>query len=130
MPNDPRAGFAGTATQQLGPRPSVLSLAIKEKAALYAAYMPWIKSGGIFVPTNRPYSLGDDIYLLLTLMEDPAKLPIAGKVVWVTPSGAHGNRTQGVGVAFPNDEAGQLARSKIEALLAGTLKSNRSTHTL
>ena len=27
----------------LVPRPSVLSLAIKEKAALYAAYMPFLK---------------------------------------------------------------------------------------
>lgn len=34
-------------------RPSVLSLPIKEKAALYAAYMPYLTNGGIFVPTNR-----------------------------------------------------------------------------
>lgn len=111
------------------PRPSVLSLAIKEKAALYAAYMPWIKSGGIFVPTNKNYSLGDDIYLLLSLMDDPGKLPIAGKVVWVTPPGASNNRTQGVGVAFPEDETGSGARIKIEGILAGALKSNRPTHT-
>ncbi len=111
-------------------RPSVLSLAIKEKAALYAAYMPFLKNGGIFVPTTRNYQLGDDVYLLLTLMDDPSKLPIAGKVAWVTPAGSHGNKTQGIGVSFPADETGIAARQKIEALLAGALKSTRPTHTL
>ncbi|HEU4621659.1 MAG TPA: PilZ domain-containing protein [Burkholderiaceae bacterium] len=113
-----------------GARPSVLSLAIKEKAALYAAYMPFLKNGGIFVPTNKPYGIGDDIYLLLTLMDDPTRLPIAGKVAWVTPPGAHGNKSQGIGVAFPADESGVTARQKIETLLAGALKSSRPTHTL
>lgn len=113
-----------------GPRPSVLSLAIKEKAALYAAYMPFLKTGGIFVPTNKGYKLGDDVYLLLTLMDDPTKLPIAGKVAWITPAGSHGNKTQGIGVSFPADESGVAARQKIEAVLAGALKSTRPTHTL
>ena len=35
-------------------RPGVLSLNIREKAALYAAYMPFLKGGGIFIPTSRP----------------------------------------------------------------------------
>jgi type IV pilus assembly protein PilZ len=127
MPNDAKAGAAN---QTIGARSSVLSLAIKEKAALYAAYMPWIKTGGIFIPTTRPYALGDDIYLLLTLMDDPAKLPISGKVVWITPADSHGSKTQGVGVAFPANEGGQLARTKIEAALGSSLKSKHNTHTL
>jgi hypothetical protein len=41
--------------QSAGARPAVLSLSIKEKAALYAAYMPYLKNGGIFVPiSNKP----------------------------------------------------------------------------
>lgn len=111
-------------------RPSVLSLAIKEKAALYAAYMPFLKNGGIFVPTAKPYNLGDEVYLILSLMDDPAKIPVAGKVVWITPAGAHGNKTQGIGVHFPGDETGAAAKAKIETLLAAALKSSRSTHTL
>lgn len=127
MPHEPPAG---TATQQLGARSSVLAFAIKEKAALYASYMPWITHGGLFVPTNRSYGLGDDVYLLVTLMDDPTKLPIAGKVVWVTPAGAEGNKVQGVGIAFPNDNAGQTLRKKIETLLVKALHSSRPTHTL
>jgi type IV pilus assembly protein PilZ len=119
-----------TDQQPSAARSSVLSLAYKEKSALYAAYMPWLKTGGIFVPTNRTYALGDDVYLLLSLMDPSEKLPISGKVVWITPADAHGNKVQGVGVAFPANESGQLARSRIETLLGSALKSKHNTHTL
>jgi type IV pilus assembly protein PilZ len=111
-------------------RPSVLSLPIKEKAALYAAYMPFINNGGIFVPTNKPYKVGDEIYLILTLMDDPAKYPIAGKVAWVTPAGAGNGKAQGIGVQFSVDESGQRAKLRIEELLGAALRSSRATHTL
>ena len=111
-------------------RPSVLSLNIKEKAALYAAYMPYLKNGGIFVPTGRPYHIGDDVYLLLSLMDDPTKFPVAGKVAWVTPQGAHNNKAQGIGVHFADDEGGRTARQKIEEIIGAALKSSRTTHTL
>mgnify|MGYP000064830889 CR=1 FL=1 len=110
-------------------RPAVLSLAIKEKAALYAAYMPYLKNGGIFVPTNRQYQLGDEVYLILTLMDDPTKIPVAGKVVWVSPPGG-GARQPGIGVHFPADETGVNARKRIEDILGSALKSSRPTHTL
>ena len=112
------------------PRPSVLSLAIKEKAALYAAYMPFLKNGGMFVPTAKPYKIGDEIYLILALMDDPNKYPIAGKVAWITPAGAHNNKAQGIGVHFPEDESGQRARLRIEEILGAALRSSRATHTL
>ncbi|OJW85620.1 PilZ domain-containing protein [Thiobacillus sp. 65-1402] len=111
-------------------RPGVLSLSIKEKSALFAAYMPFIKGGGLFIPTNKSYKMGEEVFMLLTLMEDPAKLPVSGKVVWVTPAGAHGSRTQGVGVQFAANESGKAAQNKIEGLLGGSLKSARPTHTM
>jgi type IV pilus assembly protein PilZ len=111
-------------------RPSVLSLAIKEKSALYAAYMPFLTNGGIFVPTNKSYRIGDEIYLILSLMDDPSKYPIAGKVGWITPAGANNNKAQGIGVHLPADESGQRARQRIEELLGAALGSSRATHTL
>jgi type IV pilus assembly protein PilZ len=111
-------------------RPSVLSLAIKEKAALYAAYMPFLKNGGIFLPTQKSYKLGDEIYLILSLMDDPNKYPIAGKVAWITPPAANNNKAQGIGVHFPDDESGQRAKLKIEEILGAALRSSRATHTL
>ncbi len=113
-----------------GARPGVLSLSIKEKAALYAAYMPFVKHGGLFIPTTRPYKLGDDVYMLISLMEDPARMPVAGKVVWITPAGAQGGKTQGIGVEFQDNENSKVLKSKIEALVAGYMKSNRPTHTM
>lgn len=111
-------------------RPSVLSLNINSKSALYAAFMPMLKHGGIFIPTTRQYAPGDEVFMLLSLMDDPAKLPIAGKVVWITPAGAQNNRAQGIGIHFNSDESGVEARRKIEGLLAGVLNSARPTHTL
>ncbi|MDP3171308.1 MAG: PilZ domain-containing protein [Polaromonas sp.] len=111
-------------------RPSVIQLAIREKAALYAAYIPLFTEGGVFIPSARDYKLGDDIYVLLTLPEDTQRYPVAGKVAWVTPARASGNRTQGVGVRFPNDEKSRLLKSKIEEILGAHLASDRPTQTI
>ncbi len=111
-------------------RPAVLSLNINSKSALYAAYMPFLVNGGIFVPTPRAYNLGDEVFLLLQLMDDPTKHPVAGAVVWVTPQGAQGGKTQGIGVHFSADEAGAGLRHRIEQILAGNLGANRPTHTI
>lgn len=111
-------------------RPGVLSLNIREKAALYAAYMPYLKGGGIFIPTNRQYQLGEEVFMLLSLMDDPQRIAVQGKVVWITPEGVQGNRTQGIGVQFTNDETGAAARAHIEKILGEMLASNRPTHTM
>lgn len=119
------AGDSAPATS----RPGVIQIAIKEKTALYAAYMPFVAGGGLFVPTTRPGRLGDEIYIILSLMDDPAKIAITGKIVWITPAGTPG-RQQGIGVQFSNDDAGGQARAKIENQIGGSLKSVRQTHTI
>ena len=110
-------------------RQGILSLTIKDKNALYAAYMQFVKNGGLFIPTNKKYRLGDEVFMLLTLMEETEKIPVAGKIIWVTPIGAEGNRAAGIGVQF-SDQDGGVARNKIETYLAGALKSDRPTHTM
>ncbi|MEO8654573.1 MAG: PilZ domain-containing protein [Ramlibacter sp.] len=111
-------------------RPSVIQLAIKEKAALYTAYIPLFADGGVFIPTARDYQLGDDVYVLLSLPDDPQRYPIAGKVAWVTPPRAAANRTQGVGVRFPADEKSRVLKIKIEQILGAHLASDRPTQTI
>jgi type IV pilus assembly protein PilZ len=111
-------------------RPSVIQLSIKEKAALYAAYIPLFADGGIFIPSSREYRLGDDVYVLLSLPDDPQRYPVAGKVAWVTPAKAQGARTQGVGIRFPADEKSRQLKLKIEEILGSTLGSDRATQTL
>jgi type IV pilus assembly protein PilZ len=117
-------------TSPVTPRPSVIQLAIKDKAALYAAYIPLFSEGGIFIPVSREYKLGDDVYVLLSLPEDPQRYPVAGKVAWVTPAKASNNRTQGIGISFPKDEKSRLLKLKIEAILGAHLASDRPTQTI
>jgi type IV pilus assembly protein PilZ len=110
-------------------RQGILSLTIKDKSALYAAYMPFIRGGGLFIPTKKSYQIGDEVFMLLTLMDETEKLPVAGKIVWITPPGAQGNRAAGIGVQFSDQDEG-VARNKIEGYLAGALESDRPTHTM
>jgi type IV pilus assembly protein PilZ len=123
----PAAPAPATAQQS---RPSVIQLVFREKGALYAAYMPLLTDGGLFVPTTRDYRLGDDLYLLLTLPHDPQRYPVAGKVVWITPPNASGGRTQGVGVRFPSDEKTRSLKKKIEELLGTSVSSAKPTQTI
>ncbi|MBP8183880.1 MAG: PilZ domain-containing protein [Rhodoferax sp.] len=117
-------------TSNATPRPSVIQLSIKEKAALYAAYIPLFSEGGVFIPTSREYALGDDVYVLLSLPDDPQRHPVAGKVAWVTPAKAAGGRTQGVGISFPKDEKSRALKLKIEEILGAHLASERPTQTI
>jgi type IV pilus assembly protein PilZ len=111
------------------PRQGILSLAIKDKSALYSAYMPFVKNGGLFIPTTKTYQLGDEVFMLLTLMDEAEKIPVAGRVVWVTPKGAQSNRVMGIGVQFSDTDGGAV-RNKIETYLAGALTAERPTHTM
>lgn len=120
----------GNAAAPVPPRPSVIQLVFKEKGALYAAYIPLFAEGGLFVPTPRDYRLGDDIYLLLTLPDDPQRYPVAGRVAWITPANASGGRTQGVGVRFPVDEKTRVLRVRIEEMLGTSIQSAKPTQTI
>ncbi len=111
-------------------RPSVIQLVFRERGALYAAYIPLLAEGGLFVPTTREYRLGEDIYLLLSLPEDPQRYPVAGKVAWITPANASGGRTQGVGVRFPTDEKTRALKVKIEEILGTSIQSAKPTQTI
>ena len=111
-------------------RPSVLSLSITSRSALFSSYMPFLKAGGLFVPTLKRYALGEEVFMLLSLMDDANRLPIAGKVAWLTPHGAQRNKKQGVGIQFSEDESGRAAKTRIEALLGSRLDSARSTYSL
>ena len=126
--NDPTRSAAPAAATAA--RPSVIQLVFREKGALYAAYIPVFAEGGLFVPTTREYRLGEDIYLLLSLPDDPQRYPVAGKVAWITPANASGGRTQGVGVRFPVDEKTRGLRIKIEEILGTSIQSAKPTQTI
>lgn len=112
------------------PKPSVLQLALPDQNALYAAYMPMLAQGGVFVPTQRSFCLGENAYVLLQLPDEPRPYTVAGKVVWVTPEQAAGNRPQGIGVQFAKSAESAALKRKIEELLGALLASDRPTHSI
>lgn len=111
-------------------RPTVIPFAIKEKAALYAAYIPWFADGGIFIPTSRTFRMGDQVYILLSLPGHPEPHTVVGQVAWITPSTTPGARRKGVGICFPSDDKSRRLRAKIEDILGSRMTSDRNTQTL
>ncbi|NND81030.1 MAG: pilus assembly protein PilZ [Gammaproteobacteria bacterium] len=108
---------------------TVISIAIKDKQALYMSYMPFVENGGLFVPSKKDHDLGDELFLLVQIMDNPEPVHISGKVVWISPPGAIGNRPRGVGVQFIGEDARKTA-DLIESKLGGSLTLTRPTHTM
>lgn len=120
---------APTPAHSSTPRSGILTLSIKDKKSLYMAYMPFLINGGLFIPTSRQYEMGQEVFMLLNLMDEVEKIPIQGKVVWKTPPGSENYRAVGIGVQFTDPDGG-VARQKIETYLAGALGSERQTNTM
>ena len=107
---------------------AILNVSIKDVNELYQSYMPFVTNGGLFIPTTRQYSLEDEVFIVLELLDDPDKYPLTGKVVWITPAGVVSNRKQGIGIQLIEENPELI--SKIETHLAGLLDSDRPTYTL
>ncbi len=112
-----------------GMKRNMLTVNIPDENTLYNSYLPFLKHGGLFITTDKSYRLGDEVFLLLTLLNDGEKTPIAGKVAWVNPRGAQGGRPAGIGVHFGELDKG-ATREKIEKALANLLKSDKRTYTI
>jgi type IV pilus assembly protein PilZ len=109
-------------------RKNIINLTLNDADELYKAYMPYIQNGGLFVATDKGYQMGDEVFILLSLMDEADRLPIPGKVVWITPQHAHNQKPNGIGIQFNPSDNGQI-RARIETYLAGKLNSERPTHT-
>ena len=90
--------------------------------------MPFVRHGGLSYRPIKKHELGEEVFILLSLMGEPAKIPISGVVVWFTSKGAQGNRQAGIGVQF--SEVDFAAATKIEEHLGTGLVSDRPTHTM
>ncbi|AWM79820.1 pilus assembly protein PilZ [Gammaproteobacteria bacterium ESL0073] len=101
---------------------SIINVSIPNKNVLYASYMPFVTDGGIFVRSQRKHSLGDEVFLLIDLLDEEEKLPVTGKVVWISPAN-QGNRVKGVGIQFSTSDSAPI-REKISKYLAGLLEGN------
>jgi type IV pilus assembly protein PilZ len=108
----------------------VLSVTINNKAVLYAAFMPFLKHGGLFIPTSKYFAMGEEIVLVVTLIESDLKYTVNSKVVWVTPTDSQSNKAGGIGLEFGEDQEGEHLRKRIEEILGLMLQSKDATHTM
>ncbi len=129
-PNSVAAAWSDSVLSTSVSRPSVMQLTLKDRAALHAAYISSFKDGGLFSVTSREYSLGDELYMLLSLPDDPQRYAIAGIVAWITPANSQHGRSQGVGIRFPADANALAIKQKIEGILGNLLDSDRRNQTL
>ncbi|MDP4599376.1 MAG: PilZ domain-containing protein [Pseudomonadales bacterium] len=111
-----------------GAKKTMIALTIKDKAVLHNCYMPFIKNGGLFIANRTEYEIGDDVFILLNLMDETEKIPVAGKVVWIAGKGVKSPHTPGVGIQFSDPE--NMAKDKIEIYLAGSFNSANATATM
>ncbi len=115
---------------EMAPGKGILALKITDQNMLYQAFMPFLKNGGLFIPTNKIYSLGEEVFIVLNLMTEPDKIPVAGTIAWITPKGAQANQAAGIGVHFSDvDGSAVHLRGKIENYLADK-KADKATHTM
>jgi type IV pilus assembly protein PilZ len=108
----------------------VLSLTIRDKSVLYAAYMPFLKHGGLFIPTKKYFAMGEEVSLIITLLDSENRHNVSGKVVWITPMDSQSNKAGGIGIEFVDDHAGEQVRKRIEEMLGPLLQSSDATHTM
>jgi len=92
---------------------------------LYQSYMPFIKSGGLFVRTTEQYNLGDEVKLEVTLPDSLEASVVLGKVCWLTPVGAQIGTPAGVGISFEEDN--DNVRNQIEKSIGRLLSSSEPT---
>ena len=129
-PNTVAAAWSDSVLSTSFARPSVMQLTLKDKAALHSAYISAFKDGGLFSVSSREYSLGDELYVLLTLPDDPQRYAIAGIVAWITPANSQHGRSQGVGIRFPADQSAAPVKRKIEEMLEQFSDTDRRNQTI
>jgi len=102
------------------PKKGGIPLKIKDKELLYRSYMPYLKYGGLFIPTKKAFQMGQEIFIMLDLMNEIDKLPVVGKVVWITPEDTEHEAPQGIGIHFnsPADGGSAVIKAKIENHIA------------
>lgn len=100
---------------------AILNHTIKNQSELNLSYMPFITEGGLFIPTEQAFSLGDAVTINLQLPDKAELMKIEGKVIWITPLNALHHALPGVGIQFTGEEA-QRVRDQIEGTLGNVME--------
>lgn len=107
----------------------IITHVIKDIPTLYQSYLPFIQNGGLFIPSTRTHTLGDEVFVAVTLPESQERYPLNGKVIWLNHRTV-GARPAGFGVQFGTDPNGTRIKNEVERLLAGKIESAQATYTM
>ena len=64
-----------------GAKKTMIALTIKDKVVLHNYYMPFLKNGGLFIANRTEYEIGDDVFILLNLMDESEKIPVTAGIM-------------------------------------------------
>jgi type IV pilus assembly protein PilZ len=106
----------------------IIQANIPDVDTLFACYMPYVSGGGLFVPSNQPVKMGEEVFILATLPEQTQKVPLTGKVIWISHK-QNGVKPQGFGIQL-SGEKGVYFRSETERLLTGLKTEGRRSYTM
>jgi type IV pilus assembly protein PilZ len=104
---------------------------IQDKRELYRSYMPFIKNGGLFFQFNNDVtpariSLGQNIFVVLTLMDSNKKYTVNGRVIWIT----RGSMIKGYGISLGEGIPMRSLKEHIEHLVLDFSIKKEATYTL
>jgi len=105
----------------------ILSYIITDPVELNLSYMPFITEGGLFIPTDNHFLLGDRVLVDLQLPGKKESLRIEGKVIWITPKNALHHVLPGVGIQFVGSNT-QTIRSQVESHLDKSMEIGGYTY--
>ena len=107
-----------TASHPVRQHSNLFFLSIASAEILQSIYLAYIRNGGVFIPTRGSYTLGDQVFVLLSLVEEERKIPLCAAVIWITPIQSQENKYPGIGVRFIDSE--NKVRGLIERCLSET----------
>lgn len=109
----------------------MIPLHIRDRQTLYNSYMPFLEHGGLFIPTEDTFTMGDEVLLALQMGgENGEKRFLRTKVAWINNARTSATRPKGIGVAFGKDEVSIHTKTQIENQLGTALRSDKPTFTL
>lgn len=101
-----------TQDSQRAARDGVVYLEIQTLQELQGSAMPFIRHGGLFIEQARlgdlRYDLGTDVFVVVHVVATDERIPIAGRVIWITPANAQ--RAPGIGIQFSESDGPDIRR--------------------
>lgn len=103
----------------------ILSIVFNDAKMVSATYMAFIQGGGIFIPTDTSFQLGEKLIALIDLPGNSESQLVTGIVVWIDSAKAEKSGSRGVGIQL--QESDSKVRLMIESCIASLASSKKGS---